>query len=319
MAIHRARMDNPKYQKLEEERMLNSYGTHSYEAAIKGNRRRSWLGRKKSYRASTRAPSTTGESEQSAGSNSSAFSALKRMSRGSFNIGKSSIERSQGQSGIVSGPQSMYSSSSSGITPPRTPTSPSLAGTSMTNGHLTNLGSENLKIRLYVLATQSKWDDQGAARLTITAPPRGMRQASSLYNGLEKRVLVTRKPLIGFSPTSQSPELDTISEDRESKNEKKEKDKPNVVLLDVILGANCFSRIGNNGIACNVWEDVMGDNGEVGMIGAYGGVSGRTRKWLFDTGNKRDADWIFGLLAVVDDLCESRKPRQRPRSMGDEG
>ena len=168
----------------------------------------------------------------------------------------------------------------------------------MTNGHLTNLGSENLKIRLYVLATQSKWDDQGAARLTITAPPRGMRQASSLYNGLEKRVLVTRKPLIGFSPTSQSPELDTISEDRESKNEKKEKDKPNVVLLDVILGANCFSRIGNNGIACNVWEDVMGDNGEVGMIGAYGGVSGRTRKWLFDTGNKRDADWIFGLLAV---------------------
>lgn len=298
IAIHRARMDNPKYKKLEEERMLNSYGTHSYEAAIRGNRRRSWLGRKKSYRASTRAPSTTGESEQSAGSKSSAFSALKRMSRGSFNIGKSSIENSQSQSGIVSGPQSIYSSSSSGTTPPRTPTSPSLAGTSMTNGHLTNLGSENLKIRLYVLATQSKWDDQGAARLTITAPPRGMRQASSLYNGLEKRVLVTRKPLISSSPTSQSPELDTISEDRESKNEKKEKDKPNVVLLDVILGANCFSRIGNNGITCNVWEDVIGDNGEVGMIGAYGGVSGRTRKWLLDTGNKRDADWIFGLLAV---------------------
>ena len=298
MAIHRARMDNPKYKKLEEERMLNSYGTHSYEAAIKGNRRRSWLGRKKSYRASTRAPSTTGESEQSGGSNSSAFSALKRMSRGSFNIGKSSIENSQGQSDMKSAPQSMYSSSSSGTTPPRTPTSPSLAGTSMTNGHLTNLGSENLKIRLYVLATQSKWDDQGAARLTITAPPRGMRQASFLYNGLEKRVLVTRKPLTNSSPTSQSPELSTFSGGQESKKDRKEKDTPNVVLLDVILGANCFSRIGNNGIACNIWEDVTGDNGEVGMIGAYGGVSGRTRKWLFDTGNKRDADWIFGLLAV---------------------
>ncbi|KAG0646728.1 hypothetical protein D0Z07_6296 [Hyphodiscus hymeniophilus] len=297
LAIHRSRMDNPKYKKLEEERMLNSFGTHAYESAIKGNRRRSWLGRKKSYRASTRAPSTTGESEQSAGSNSSAFSALKRMSRGSFNIGKSSIENSQGKSGTVSGPQSMYSSASSGNTPPRTPTSPSLADTSMTNGHLTNLGSENLKIRLYVLATTTKWDDQGAARLTITAPPPGMRQASALYNGLEKRVLVTRKPLIPSSP-SGSPNLDQISENGETKKERKENSKPNVVLLDVILGANCFSRIGNNGIACNIWEDVIGDNGQVGTVGAFGGVSGRTRKWLFDTGNKRDADWIFGLLAM---------------------
>ena len=295
-AIHRARMENPKYKKLEEERMLNSFGTHAYESAIKGNRRRSWLGRKKSYRASTRAPSTTGESEQSAGSKTSAFSALKRMSKGSFNIGKSSIENSQGKSGIVSGPQSMYSSSSSGTTPPHTPTDPSLAGTSMTNGHLTSLGSENLTIRLYVLATMTKWDDQGAARLTITAPPPGMRQASSLYNGLEKRVLVTRRPIV--SSHLQSHDLDTISEHRETKKEKKEKDKPNAVLLDVILGANCFSRIGNNGIACNIWEDVTGDNGEVGTVGAYGGVSGRTRKWLFDTGNKRDADWIFGLLAM---------------------
>jgi hypothetical protein len=167
----------------------------------------------------------------------------------------------------------------------------------MTNGHLTNLGSENLKIRLYLLATSSKWEDQGAARLTITAPPPGMRQASSLYHGLEKRVLVTRKAIISSSP-SQSPSLDPISEHEETNKEKKDKDKPNVVLLDVILGANCFSRVGNNGIACNIWEDVVGDNGEVGMISAYGGVSGRTRKWLFDTGNKRDADWIWGLLAA---------------------
>ena len=296
LAIHRARMDNPKYKKLEEERMLNSFGTHAYESAIKGNRRRSWLGRKKSYRASTRAPSTTGESEQSGGSNSSAFSALRRMSRGSFNIGKSSIENSQGRTGVISAPQSMYSSASSGNTPPRTPTSPSLADTSMTNGHLTNLGSENLKIRLYVLATTTKWEDQGAARLTITAPPPGMRQASALYNGLEKRVLVTRRPLISSSPLG-SPGLNPISEKVETKKGSKD-NKPNVVLLDVILGANCFSRIGNNGIACNIWEDVIGDNGQVGTIGAFGGVSGRTRKWLFDSGNKRDADWIFGLLAM---------------------
>ena len=297
LAIHRARMDNPKYKQLEQERMLNSFGTHAYEAVIKGNRRRSWLGRKKSYRASTRAPSSTGNSEQSAESSSSAFSALKRMSRGSFNIGKSSIENSRSKSGIASGPQSMYSSASSGNTPPRTPTSPSLADTSMTNGHLTNIGSENLRIRLYVLATTTKWDDQGVARLTITAPPTGMRQASALYNGLEKRVLVTRTALISPNP-SGSPDLDAISEGVETKKETKDKDKPNVVLLDVILGANCFSRIGNNGIACNIWEDVTGDNGQIGTVGAYGGISGRTRKWLFDTGNKKHADWIFGLLAM---------------------
>jgi hypothetical protein len=124
-----------------------------------------------------------------------------------------------------------------------------------------------------------------------------MRQASSLYNGLEKRVLVTRKAIVTFSP-SRDPDLETISEEGDKGEERREGEKPNVVLLDVILGANCFSRIGNNGIACNIWEDVIGDNGEVGMIGAYGGVSGRTRKWLFDTGNKRDADWIFGLLAM---------------------
>jgi hypothetical protein len=148
------------------------------------------------------------------------------------------------------------------------------------------------------MATTSRWEDKGAARLTITAPPRGMRQASALYNGLEKRVLVTRKALTSFS-ASQSPDLDAMSMDRASRKEQKEKDSPNAVLLDVVLGGNCFSRIGNNGIACNVWEDVVGDNGVVGMIGAFGGVSGRTRKWLFDTGNKRDADWIFNLLSAA--------------------
>lgn len=299
-AIHFARLENPTWKKLEEERMVNSYGTHAYEAVVKGNRRRSWFGRKRSYRATTRAPSTEVASEQSGGSNSSAFSVLKRMTRGGiFNIHKSSIETGND----TSGPQSMYTSSSdtSGITPPRTSSSPSLAGISLfsmfsSKGSVTNLGSENLKIRLYLLVSGSRWSDKGEALLTVTQPPPGMRQASSLYNGTEKRITVTRK-----GPTPAKPLLkldkDAVPEEAEEKTEK-EKDEPKVVLLDVVLGANCFSRQGNTGIAVNIWEDIMGDNGQIGMVGAVGRVSGRTRTWLFATLTKNHADWIFGLLAV---------------------
>jgi hypothetical protein len=100
-----------------------------------------------------------------------------------------------------------------------------------------------------------------------------MRQASALYHGIEKRIIVTRKP-----------------SDRQPG--------PPIVLLDVVLGSGCFSKVGRTGIAINVWEDIVGDNGEVGMVGRAGGVSGRTRKWMFQCGCAGDANWIFGLVAV---------------------
>ncbi|RDW84716.1 hypothetical protein BP6252_02306 [Coleophoma cylindrospora] len=273
-AIHRARLENPVYKKLEQERMLNSYGGQSYEAAVASNRRRTWFGRQRSYRASTRAPSQAVSNGSDNSHSSSAFSALKRLSGGSiFNIARSSVD-----TGMHPGPTSMYTTSSdsaSGVTTPRTPTSPSLSGTATSNA--VNLGNENLKIRLYCLETSSKWNDIGAARLTVTQPPPGMRQASSLYHGIEKRVIVTRKAL--------------------DSDKKKGQDGP-VVLLDVVLGSGCFSKIGRTGIAVNVWEDVMGDNGEVGTVGAVGGVSGRTRKWMLQCGSAVEANWIFGLVAV---------------------
>ncbi|KAL3424764.1 glucan 4-alpha-glucosidase [Phlyctema vagabunda] len=276
-AIHRARLENPVYKKLEQERMLNSYGGQSYEAAVAGNRRRSWFGRQRSYRASARAPSATISEGSNNSHSSSAFSALKRLSGGAiFNIAKSSVDM-----GAPGGPTSMYTSSSesgtSGFTPPRTPTSPSLSGTAASNA--VNLGSENLKIRLYCLETASKWNDIGAARLSVTQPPPGMRQASSLYHGIEKRIIVTRKAAEG------------------DKKNGHDSDRP-VILLDVVLGSGCFSKIGRTGIAINVWEDVTGPNGEIGMIGPVGGVSGRTRKWMLQCGSATEAHWIFGLVAV---------------------
>ncbi|RFU25574.1 hypothetical protein B7463_g10770, partial [Scytalidium lignicola] len=272
-AIHRARLDNPIYKKLEQERMVNSYGGHSYEAAVATNRRHSWFGRKRSYRASTRAPEGSVTSSPNSIS-SSAFSVLKRLTGSSrFDINKSSVDTTQGLNAIGSGHNSIYTSSSgstaSGITPPRTPTSPSLTGT--TASHIINRSSENLKIRLYLLATRSKWEDLGSALLTVTQPPPGMRQASSLYQGIERRVVVRTN----------------------TKNPKE-----SLVLLDVVLGGRCFQRVGRTGVLVTVWEDITGPNGEIGMIGAVGGVSGRTRKWLLQSGNSSDADWIYGLVAV---------------------
>ncbi|KAK6601701.1 hypothetical protein H4I96_07042 [Botrytis cinerea] len=269
-SIHQARMNNPTYKKLEEERRLNSYGDATYETAAV-SKKRSFLsfGRKKSYRASTRAPSVV-NSEQSSSPSTSRFSeSFKRLTGSSFfNIAKSSIESGRGSS-----PSSLYTSSS-GLAPPQTPHPASLAGTSTSYGGV-NLTSENIKIRLYYLETRSKWRDCGNARLTVTAPPPGMRQACAVDQGVERRILVTRKPMKAEDP-----------------DEKVE------VLLDVVLGANCFSMIGNKGVTCNVWEDVVGPNGEVGMVGAIGRVSGRTRKWCLQAGSVPEASWIYSLVGV---------------------
>ncbi|ESZ91156.1 hypothetical protein SBOR_8467 [Sclerotinia borealis F-4128] len=269
-SIHKARMDNPTYKKLEEERLLNSYGGATYETAV-ANKKKSFLslGRKKSYRASTRAPSVVVSEQSSSPSTSRLSESFKRLTGSSFfNIAKSSIE-----SGRTSSPSSLYTSSS-GLTPPQTPHPASLAGTSTSYGGI-NLTAENLKIRLYYLETRSKWQDCGNARLTVTTPPPGMRQACAVDQGIERRILVTRKPMKPENP-----------------------DESVEVLLDIVLGADCFSMIGNKGVTCNVWEDIVGPNGEVGMVGPVGRVSGRTRKWCLQTGSVPEASWIYSLVSV---------------------
>lgn len=263
--VHTARMQNPVFLKLEQDRILNSYGTNVYDAAVGNNRRRSIFGRKNSYRASTRAPSATPSDEQSTRSlSSSTVSRLRRMSGSMFNIGKSTI-------GHIPFPASQYgsSSTSTATTPPR---SPSLAGT--TTSAFARIGNENLKIRLYYCVSLSTWDDRGAARITITAPPPGMRPRTTINQGITRRVVVTQEV----------------------------KDKENgtkiVTVLDDVLGADCFSKMGTTGVVCQVWDEVRGDNGEVGTVGKNGGVSGRMRKWCFQTGRAGDADWILSLCSI---------------------
>lgn len=286
MAVHKARLNNAKYKALEEEARFRSFGqpqavSQESDGQSSSSHRRSWFGRKNSYRASTRAPSQSVSQSQGTSSSISAPSLLKRLTGGgstSFNIDKSSVgRRSIAHPPTAAG--SLYtsgSSSSGNMTPPRSP-SVSLTEAS---GHTVVLGSDNLKIRCHLLVTPSKWEDHGNCTLQITRPPPGMRQELRIRHGMEKRVIVTKMPkkTFGFSDSNA------------------EKDKPRIVL-DVVLGSKCFGRLGTRGIILNVWEDVRDEENNVGLAPKTGGLSGTVKKWCFQCGSATEANWIFGLVA----------------------
>ncbi|EKD20300.1 hypothetical protein MBM_00982 [Drepanopeziza brunnea f. sp. 'multigermtubi' MB_m1] len=260
-ALHSARMENLKFKILEEERLLSSYGHNSRYRTILRN---------KSFRrseASVAALSTAGSEKSSLGS---ALSAVKRFGIGGmFNIGKSSLQAGEGNGGI-----STSSSDYSNITPHTN--DPSLAANSQSGGSLWSngvtvhdLGWQDISIRLYIATRGGKWDDLGPAHLTVQAPPPGMRQASSLNHGPQKRITVTQR----FGNGEEDVNL----------------------ILDCALGADCFSKMGHRGVIANVWEDIRGDNGVVGFASSRGGVAGRVRKWCFQTARSGDCQWIYML------------------------
>ena len=268
-AIHRSRMEIPAFMELEQAGNINPYAIHPYDAAVKG--RRNFFGRRRSYRASAHAspPSTVEPSVQS--HSSSAFARLRHLgSGGRFDISKSTVNTSK-RRGFWSAAGSANGSRYSGVsvpTPPGTPPSLSQAY-SLNSKYLANMGSENIKVRLYSLETNSKWDDKGEAAVTFSHPPPDMHQALAVKNGVENRVTVVLK--VGKS------------------------DAGGFIIMDEVLGSNCFGKLGRTGVMFTVWEDIRGDGGEIGRIGRSGGVSGRTRKWLFQTRSAREAAWIYGL------------------------
>jgi hypothetical protein len=148
-----------------------------------------------------------------------------------------------------------------------------------------NIGSDNLKIRLYRGATSSKWQDMGEARLTVSNPPSGMRHASSLDHGVLKRITVIK---------AQSEDDEPIEQNEHGRTSKR--DKEVVVWLDIVLGSRNFLKYGRNGIAFEIWEDIRGDDGVVGVVPKQGGVSGTSRKWMFQTRRAGDCVWILGLV-----------------------
>jgi hypothetical protein len=189
--------------------------------------------RSKSYRASTRAPSTAGNTESSVATISSVMAAMKRFSGTGrmFDAAKSRMSRSR--DGASSG--SMGSGGSGAHSPPAfvDPSKPGAAAA------LAGLGITNAKIRLYVRQHQgSKWADLGSARLSIMQreQDRDVDAPIMLQTGMEKRILVVGK----------------------SKAE---------VMLDVTLGESCFERVARTGIAVSVWEDVVPEGHGVAATG----------------------------------------------------
>lgn len=259
-------MDNAKYKALEEETRIRSFGQQQAptDDGDGSSRHRGWFGRKNSYRASARAPS------QSAGSISlsstmSASSFLKRLMGGhqSFNIAMSSIDRQSSRPGSIGGDPSLYGPSSAS-----TPRSPSVsAAHSGSAGH--TLTTNNLKIRLHLLVSASKWEDHGNCLLEVARPDAGARQNLRKYQGMEKRVIVR-----------------TINK----KHPEKEK-----VVLDVVLGSRCFSRLGSRGVLLNVWEE-NSDGADNFVVRDRGNVGGQVSKWCFQCAGVAEASWIFGLV-----------------------
>lgn len=256
--INQSRINNPTFIALQNARgpfeSGNSFsGSMDRRSGMRPNSSRSsWFGgfgRSNSYRASSAPTPSIAPSDSSIGSMSSAFSALKRFSNrssGVFNISRSTIG-----SRVGSRTNSVYTSSdNSSGSGTSSPIPPGLNGA----GKDAPIGLSNAKIRLYIRETASKWRDMGSARLTImraernNTGPDGRPLSSYGHQPLhEKRVVVHGK----------------------TKGE---------VLLDAQLGESCFERVARTGIAMSVWEDVVGPNGEVGVVGAVGGVAGGRAK-----------------------------------------
>ncbi|PKS11670.1 hypothetical protein jhhlp_001821 [Lomentospora prolificans] len=269
-AVHNARLKNEKYIQLENEMRFKSFGERRPVESDEdggGLRKRSWFGRKNSYRASARAPTRSVEEASTAASSSmSASSFLKRLTGGanlSFNIGRSSIEKQNG------GAMSFYTSgsSSAGGSGPRSP-SVSIDGT----GRGEPISSDNVPIRLHLLVSASKWEDCGNCRLQVRRPPEGWRQELRANHGLEKRITVTTIP------------------------KKKDGSEMPRVVLDAVLGSGCFTTMGSRGIICSVWEEMRDEFGRMGYIPNTNNPGGSVKKWCFQLGGVAQASWLLALL-----------------------
>ncbi|PNH27082.1 hypothetical protein BJF96_g9621 [Verticillium dahliae] len=271
MAVHHARLNNQKFIQLENDARFKNFGER--QAPVErdddgSSRRRSWFGRKNSYRASTRAPSQSQEGGSIAPSSSiSAASFLKRLTGGgnlSFNIARSSVDKNSQY-----GNNSIYASesgSSGGAASPRAPSLYSSART--TNGQ--PLSADNIRIRLHLLVTATKWEDYGNCSLQIRRPPPGWHQELRANHGLEKRITVTTLP-------------------------RKDSETPRIIL-DAVLGSGCFTPMGSRGIICGIWEELRTATGEVGIAPATGGAAGSIKKWCLQCASVGEAQWVLRLV-----------------------
>lgn len=296
-AVHISRLNNARYIQLSEEARVRSFGqmqAEPGEGSADGetsSHRRNWLGRKNSYRASTRAPSV---SQNSISTTISASSFLRRLMGGgnpSFNIDESSIDKhhhqqqqqQQSRPGSAGGGNnnSLYTSnsgsgSSGATTPPRSldlSLSNSGSHSRWSNGLAKPFSPDGaLEIRCHLNVQHNRWLDKGDCVLHVSRPPPGVRQELPLYGGLEKRVIVTHASKKAGGESSP------------------------LILLDAVLGSKCFSMLGRKGVMCSVWENLRDEEGRVGVAPRQGAIAGRVTKWCFQCKSMQQAEWIMRLL-----------------------
>lgn len=270
MAVHQARLSNQKFIQLENEARFKGFGEQQDAGSDdRAGRRRSWFGRKNSYRSSPRGPPRSQEGESTTHSSTpSASSFLKRLTQSgsmAFNLEHSSLQR---QSRGGSGQNSLYTSGSSSASG-ASPRSPSVS-TGNAAGQGAPMDAENIRVRLHLLISSTKWEDCGNCILKISRPPPGWHQALLADHGLEKRITVL-----------------SVS--------KKDDEEPKV-LLDAVLGSGCFSAMGSRGIVCGIWEEVKGADGVIGMVPDKGSPGGKIKKWCFQLGTAAEANWVLRMV-----------------------
>lgn len=270
MAVHQARLSNQKFIQLENEARFRGFGEkHEAETDDRAGRRRSWFGRKNSYRSSPRGTRSQDGESAAHSSTPSATSFLKRLTQSgnaAFNLEHSSIDR---QSPGGSGQNSLYTSGSSSASGGASPRSPSVS-TGNATGQRGPMDAENIRVRLHLLVTSTKWEDCGNCILKIRRPPPGWHQALLADHGLEKRITVQNQA-------------------------KKDGDEPKV-LLDAVLGSGCFSAMGSRGIVCGIWEEVQGADGVVGMVPAKNNPGGKIKKYCFQLSSAAEANWVLRMV-----------------------
>lgn len=286
--LEQARKDNIVYNTLEQERIISGYGQRQEETMEEFEGRRSWFGRKKSYRASARAP--TVESSGSKFSFKHAFTALDRfkMNNRSFDIEKSSMKsggifgRSRGSR--ASSQYAAEDSLSNGFTPPLTAYDPSSVTSG--DGESGQFDTTSMRIRLYFLVKATDWYDCGEYIIAITQPPPWMKPKSTLYDGFQRRVTLTE-----FRE-------ETVTDKITKRFSARPQEKVANVAWDEVMGAKCFLRQGKKGILMFTWQALTSKDGVVGQAPDEGGVCGRQQKYMIYSERTAQSRFIYALLGA---------------------
>lgn len=289
--INQARINNPTYIALQNARgPFSDHQLPTFEPATKSGG--SWFGlprRRKSYRASDSPRSLAEGSESSVGTMSSAFSALKRFGAGSkmFNISRSTVTSRSGREG------SMYSGDAdSGSRPSE---SSGIGRIAAAIKGADGIGLSNVKIRVYVRESASKWRDMGAARLNIMpAPPKNPPSRPGTAVSGRSEGSATHGDGSGTSSPSSgaaTPRRDTEPEKRIIIRGKTRGE----TLLDVCLHESSFERVARTGIALSVSEENAG-----GAFSKQGGVNVNSQRiYMIQMKSEAEATYTFGLVGKL--------------------